>query len=183
MPYGRVKYLDGIGDRMNPFLRTYKNRIYKEWAGIHHRCERPRASHYKHYGGRGISVCEEWSEKEGFNNFAEWSLNSGYSSSLEIDRINTDMGYCPSNCRWVTHKENSRNRSRYLNAIRASNANTDDKIIGVIFRPSKTGIGGSWRAMIMADGKNISLGTFKNKEDAIRARLEGERLYWGGDAI
>lgn len=78
MPYGRAKYLDGIGDRMNPFLRTYKNRIYKEWAGIHHI---------------------------------------------------------------------------------------------------------SWRAMIMADGKNISLGTFKNKEDAIRARLEGERLYWGGDAI
>lgn len=179
MPHGREKFTVGI---VNPFLRRYTNRLYKEWAGMHHRCYRPTASHFEHYGGRGIQVCAEWSGHDGFDAFAQWSLDNGYAEGLEIDRIDTDDGYRPDNCRWVNHKDNSRNRNTYRNAVRASKAiSVDEKIIGVIFRPSKTGVGGKWRAMITVDGKNISLGSYARKEDAIQARLNGERKYWGGD--
>lgn len=168
------------GGTNNPFLRRYTNRIYKEWAGMHHRCERKRASHFEHYGGRGIRVCEEWSGRSGFDEFAEWAIENGYANELEIDRIDTNDGYNPGNCRWVTHKENSRNRSTYRGAVRAADAGSEsDKIIGVCYRPSKTGVGGRWRAMITVDGKNVSLGTFRDKKDAIAARIDGEHRYWG----
>lgn len=110
MPHGREKFTVGI---VNPFLRRYTNRLYKEWAGMHHRCYRPMASHFEHYGGRGIQVCAEWSGHDGFDAFAQWSLDNGYAEGLEIDRIDTDDGYRPDNCRWVTHKDNSRNRNTY----------------------------------------------------------------------
>ena len=69
---------------------------------------------YKHYGGRGISVCEEWSGKDGVVNFCEWSMNNGYEEGLQIDRIDNDGNYEPSNCRWVTCQENLMNKSNTL---------------------------------------------------------------------
>lgn len=66
----------------------------------------------KNYGGRGIIVCTEWLDKDnGFINFRDWALNSGYTEDLEIDRINNNGNYEPSNCRWVTHEENSQNQN------------------------------------------------------------------------
>lgn len=181
MQNGKAVYTEEI---KRPFLRRYENRLYKTWAGMRHRCNRPGASHFEHYGGRGVKVCKEWDCLEGFQHFAKWALTHGYSDDLEIDRIDTNGEYSPRNCRWVTHKQNSRNRLTYRNAVRATEATSvDDKIIGVIFRPNKSGVGGKWRAMITANGKNISLGTFSKKQDAINARIQGERIYWGGDAI
>lgn len=55
-----------------------------------------------HYGGRGITVCQEWLN---FENFYNWSINNGYKIGLTIDRINNDGNYEPKNCRWTTRKE------------------------------------------------------------------------------
>ena len=71
------------------------------------RCENPNRPNYKNYGGRGIKVCEEWHEA---SNFIRWALNNGYKRGLQLHRIDNDGDYCPENCRFVTPKENSRNR-------------------------------------------------------------------------
>ena len=85
-----------------------KTKIYHVWLAMKGRTTNANKSDYQRYGGRGISVCKEW-----FNHFIvfnTWAIGNGYKEGLEIDRINNDGNYCPDNCRWVTHVENSRNR-------------------------------------------------------------------------
>lgn len=91
-----------------------KLRIYRIFVGMHSRCEHISNTHYENYGGRGISVCKEWSGKDGFFYFYKWSMESGYSNELSIDRIDNEKGYCPENCRWVTMKEQIDNRRTSL---------------------------------------------------------------------
>ena len=62
----------------------------------------------------GIKVCEEWQGEKGIENFIEWALSHGYNSSLCIDRIDTYGDYCPENCRFITTKENNRNKTTTL---------------------------------------------------------------------
>ena len=86
-------------------------RLYRIWNNMRTRCNKPYSDHYSHYGARGISVCEEWDNKnDGFKNFYDWSVRNGYSENLSIDRINNDGNYEPSNCRWVTSHEQNRNK-------------------------------------------------------------------------
>jgi hypothetical protein len=86
----------------------HKNdRLYNTWAGMIQRCENPKAHNYKDYGGRGISVCEEWHD---FMCFFRWSMENGYNDDLTIDRINNDAGYEPDNCRWTTYKTQANNK-------------------------------------------------------------------------
>lgn len=88
-------------------------RLYKTWQGMIFRCENPKAESYKHYGGRGIKVCEEWHR---FEDFFKWATSSGYSDELTIDRIDVNGNYEPGNCRWAdtfTQCNNKRN-TRYL---------------------------------------------------------------------
>jgi hypothetical protein len=83
------------------------SRIYREWSGMKARCHCSNDKKYKHYGGRGISVCDEW--KESFEVFMKWSLENGYTDNLTLDRINVNGNYEPGNCRWITHKEQMNN--------------------------------------------------------------------------
>lgn len=83
-------------------------RMYSLWKGIKARCTNPNNKEYHNYGERGITICHEW-EKD-FDCFRNWALSHGYSDELTIDRIDNDKGYSPDNCRWVTVKEQSRNR-------------------------------------------------------------------------
>ena len=83
-------------------------KLYNIWQGMKSRCYRKKASNYKLYGNRGIKICDEWLNN--FMNFYGWALNNGYSDDLTIDRIDVNGNYEPSNCRWTTVKEQSRNR-------------------------------------------------------------------------
>ncbi len=78
------------------------------WRAFIYRCANDKCPMYKDYGGRGISVCEEWLNS--FESFYEWSLKSGWQKGLEIDRIDNNSGYSPLNCRYVNRKENCRNK-------------------------------------------------------------------------
>jgi hypothetical protein len=89
--------------------RAGENRpLYHVWSNMIRRCNVPSLRSYPDYGGRGICVCEEW--KRDYSAFKKWALMNGYSGGLQIDRINNDGNYEPSNCRWATPKVNVRNR-------------------------------------------------------------------------
>ena len=79
------------------------------------RCYRKETDSYKNYGGRGISVCDEW--KNNSTAFYRWALSNGYADGLQLDRINNNGNYSPENCRFVTPKQNANNRR---NAVRLS---------------------------------------------------------------
>ena len=81
--------------------------IYSKMKG---RCYTKTDSAYMNYGGRGITICDEWLGKDGFKNFVDWAFANGYSEKLSIDRIDNNKGYSPDNCRWTDRKTQSRNR-------------------------------------------------------------------------
>lgn len=92
----------------------YKNhiRLYHIWNSMKQRCNNKNIANYKNYGGRGIKVCDEWKE---FEDFYNWARKNGYDENAKrgeytIDRIDTNCNYEPSNCRFVTTKENVWNR-------------------------------------------------------------------------
>ena len=93
----------------NKNKRVYKNPIYIIYKAMMRRCYNFKDKRYKNYGGRGICVCDEW--KEDYTKFMDWAVKNGYKQGLSIDRINVNGNYEPSNCRWITLKEQSRNKT------------------------------------------------------------------------
>lgn len=103
--------------RMQPSHSMSRSRLYGVWSGMKKRCGNPTHPHYSDYGGRGISVCDEWANS--FSAFAEWALSHGYDENAPkgkctLDRIDSDGDYCPENCRFadmVVQQNNRRDRS------------------------------------------------------------------------
>lgn len=85
-----------------------KTRLYHKWKGMRERCFDSNSKRFPDYGGRGITVCEEW--RSSFSAFREWALAHGYQEGLSIDRIDPNGHYCPENCRWITMAEQQKNK-------------------------------------------------------------------------
>jgi hypothetical protein len=85
-----------------------RNKLKSVARTIIARCYNPKHKGYKIYGGRGIHVCQEW--KNNIELIVDWMIDNGWKEGLEIDRINNNGHYCPSNCRITTKKENCKNR-------------------------------------------------------------------------
>lgn len=95
-----------------------KTRLFKIWDNMIQRCSNEKYPRYRDYGGRGISVCDEWKE---YACFSVWAKANGYSDSATIDRIDNDKGYSPDNCRWVSYEvQNNNQRSNYYITYRNS---------------------------------------------------------------
>lgn len=106
---GRIKSCGCL--KHKPYHTTHglsETRLYRIWGNMKSRCNNPKVDCYENYGGRGISICEEWAND--FNKFYQWAMNNGYSDNLTLERINNDGNYMPSNCKWTTSKEQSRNK-------------------------------------------------------------------------
>lgn len=89
-----------------------RSRIYSIYHSMIKRCYSINCASYPRYGGRGITVCDNWLDKtSGFENFYAWACASGYAEHLSLDRINVNDGYSPQNCRWATAKEQANNRT------------------------------------------------------------------------
>ena len=137
----------------------YGTKLYGLRKDILKRCYQKSAKNYKYYGGRGIKVCKEWFENP--KSFFDWAIRNGYKDGLEIDRIDFDGNYEPSNCHFITHRENTSVGKRR------------------IFKNNKTGVSGICKNKIgkyelycTISGKQKYIGVFENIEQAIFKKNE-----------
>lgn len=146
-------------------IEKYDNRtkhpLYRTYINMIQRCYTKHHPNYSSYGARGIKVCDEWLGKQGFWNFA--SAMKERPINFSIERKDNDSSYSPSNCIWASKT------GQVLN--RRLNKNNKSGHVGVHFNKQRQ----KWRADIKRDGKQIYLGTFGNKADAIAARQDVER--------
>ena len=141
--------------------RGNRSAEYWTWARVKARCLNKKSSYYQNYGGRGISVCDRWLR---FENFLE-NMGVKPSPECQIDRIDVNGNYEPSNCRWVTPQQNSQNRgvsSRSLLGYK-----------GVSRSNSK------FRALITLSKKSIYLGCFETILQAAIAYDDAAKRYFG----
>lgn len=128
-------------------------KIYSVWTGMKSRCYYEKNENYINYGARGIKVCERW--KNSFINFYE-DMGDKPSAKHQLDRIDNDGDYEPSNCRWVTPSENCLNRRNKENKTG--------------FKNIKVTPYGAYRARIVREGcERISL-TRLDINDALKIR-------------
>ena len=132
------------------------HRLYNTWAQMIQRCTNENNQAYKRYGGRGITVFDEW--RDNFTNFYNWAIKNGYKENLSIDRIDNYNGYNPSNCRWATTTTQARNK-------RVIQSNNTSGYRGVYFNKTLN----KYYARICVDYKRILIGYFESSLEAAEA--------------
>ena len=131
-----------------------KHRLYKTWIDMIYRCSNKKATYYAYYGGRGISVCEEWLD---IRNFIEWAELT-YSEGLSLDRINNDGNYEPNNCRWADNSTQVLNRGIFKN--------NKSGFVGVGWHKRDN----VWASNIYVNNKLKHIGYYETIEEAVEAR-------------
>lgn len=138
-----------------------KTPTYKSWEMMIQRCTNPNFDSYEYYGGRGIKVCKKWLD---FRNF--YADMGDKPEGKSLDRIDVNKNYEINNCKWSTQSE------QLINRRIVSNNTSGYK--GVYLHKQT----GKWVASVTVDNKQIHLGIFNNKEDAVEARKKGEDKYY-----
>ena len=136
---------------MNKTHGLIDTRLYSIWTNMKTRTTNINDTAYPYYGGRGITICDEW--KNDFMSFYTWAMSKGSSDELSIDRIDNDGNYEPNNCRWTTRTIQSRNQ-------RIPKNNTSG-YRGVYFKKDNN----KYVAQICVNNKNKSLGLYPTAED------------------
>ena len=104
------------GNRIHNESRT---KLYRVWIAMKQRILNPNCEAYKDYGGRGITICQEWANS--YIKFRDWALENGYADKLTLDRIFNDNDYEPSNCQWIPNKENAQKTRRTILTLKLVN--------------------------------------------------------------
>ena len=121
------KETSSVNGKKNKKHGMADSRIYYIWSSMKARCNNPNLKAYHNYGGRGITVCDEW--KDNFEAFKEWALKNGYSDDLTIERKDVDGNYCPENCCWITLSEQGKNRR---NSLRFIDIDGNEKLVSEV---------------------------------------------------
>ena len=131
------------------------SRFYKTWTDMIRRCTNHKATGYKNYGGRGITVCDEWLDVVVFVAWCEATHPNIV--GVTLDRIDNDKGYSPDNCTWS---------SRTMQNINQRMRNNTSGYIGIAWNKKNS----NWKAVIGINTKKVYLGYFNSKEEAVQAR-------------
>lgn len=135
---------------------------HQAWSGMRQRCTNPNSPHYHRYGGRGITVVQEW-----MDSFEAFYRDMGKKpTGLTLERINNELGYFKDNCCWASRKKQARNRKRFKTG--------GSGIVGISWyrRTQK------YRVYIMTDNQEHHIGYFDTLDQAAIARKQAEQIYW-----
>ena len=107
-------YSCGCSDKRKTAGGKHKHPLHNVWVDMKNRCYYEKDIGYRRYGGRGIAVCDEW--RNNFMSFYNWSMENGYEKGLQLDRIDNNRNYEPSNCRWTDSitQNNNKGNNRLL---------------------------------------------------------------------
>lgn len=152
-------YKKNLISRVNISHGKSTHKLYFTYKNMIARCHNPRATQFNDYGGRGISVCDEW--RNNICSFIDWCNLNGWDKGLQIDRKDNDGNYSPSNCRFVTSRDNSLNTR--------IQSNNKSGYVGVCFDKSS----GKYTSSLTIKGKKECFG----RHDSIRSAVEARNEY------
>ena len=141
-------YKNELTTQRNTTHGQSKTKLYRVWKGMRERCTNPNHQYYHCYGGRGITVCDEW--MHGFESFSKWAHFNGYAKGFSIERKDVNGNYCPENCTFIPLKEQALNRGNTISVLyhgKQRSINEISKLTGLTY----SGVYGQYRKGFFAE--------------------------------